>query len=58
MSLRNRIIIITLFAIAMGFLETSVVVYMRELLYPGGFAFPLSPIPVDLARSSKVGSWC
>jgi len=33
----------------MGFLETVVVVYMREILYPGGFAFPLSPIPVNLA---------
>lgn len=34
---------------AMGFLETAVVVYMREILYPGGFSFPLSPIPVSLA---------
>ena len=33
----------------MGFLESAVVVYMRELLYPGGFDFPLSPIPVNLA---------
>ena len=49
MSLRNKTIIITLFAIAMGFLETSVVIYMRELLYPGGFEFPLAPIPVNLA---------
>ena len=42
-------IIITAFAIAMGFLESAVVVYMREILYPEGFAFPLSPIPVSLA---------
>jgi len=33
----------------MGFLEAAVVVYMREILYPGGFNFPLSPIPVNLA---------
>ena len=32
---------ITLFAIAMGFLESAVVVYMRELYYPAGFNFPL-----------------
>lgn len=49
MSLRNQIITITVFAIAMGFLESAVVIYMREILYPGGFDFPLSPIPVSLA---------
>ncbi len=49
MPLRNKIIIITAFAIAMGFLEAAVVVYMREILYPDGFEFPLSPIPVNLA---------
>jgi len=40
---------VTLFAIAMGLLESAVVIYMRELLYPGGFSFPLSPIPERLA---------
>lgn len=49
MSLRNKLITITAFAIAMGFVESAVVVYMREILYPGGFEFPLSPIPVNLA---------
>jgi hypothetical protein len=51
MHLRNKIITITAFAIAMGFLEAAVVVYMREILYPGGFRFPLSPVPVDLAMT-------
>ncbi|MCP4313778.1 MAG: hypothetical protein GY790_21195 [Bacteroidetes bacterium] len=46
--LRSLLVIITLFAIAMGFLEAAVVVYMREILYPGGFEFPLSPVPVRL----------
>jgi len=49
MKLRNQFIWITIFAIAMGFLETAVVVYLREILYPEGFRFPLSPIPADLA---------
>lgn len=49
MKLKRSLIIITAFAIAMGFLESAVVVYMREILYPGGFTFPLSPIPVSLA---------
>jgi hypothetical protein len=49
MNLRNKTITITLFGIAMAFLETAVVIYMREILYPGGFEFPLAPVPVDLA---------
>lgn len=36
---------LSVFALAMGFMESSVVVYLRALLYPGGFAFPLVPIP-------------
>lgn len=51
MKLRQQIIILTTFAIAMGFLESAVVVYLREILYPDGFAFPLSPIPVRLAAT-------
>lgn len=38
---RNKILIITIFAIAMGFLESAVVIYLRKLLYPTGFDFPL-----------------
>ncbi len=49
MKLRRLTIIITAFAIAMGFLEAAVVVYMREIIYPGGFSFPLAPVPVHLA---------
>lgn len=48
MKLRNLLIVVTVFAIAMGFLESAVVVYLREILYPGGFDFPLSPIPMNL----------
>ena len=33
----------------MGYIESAVVVYMREILYPGGFDFPLAPIEMDLA---------
>jgi len=48
MRFRSKLIWVTLFAIAMGLLESAVVIYMRELLYPGGFSFPLSPIPERL----------
>jgi hypothetical protein len=47
---RKTIIWVAIFAIAMGFLESSVVIYLRELYYPSGFEFPLKPIPVFIAR--------
>jgi hypothetical protein len=48
-SLRRTLILLTLFSIAMGFLESAVVIYLRELYYPGGFKFPLVPIPPGIA---------
>ena len=38
---QNKVIILTFFAVAMAFLETTVVIYLRKLYYPEGFAFPL-----------------
>jgi len=49
MKLRRQLITITAFAIAMGFLESAVVVYLRDILYPEGFDFPLSSMPARLA---------
>ncbi len=40
-TLKSRIIFLIIFGIAMGFLEAAVVVYLRQLYYPEGFAFPL-----------------
>lgn len=37
----NKIWIISVYAVAMAFLETAVVIYIRELYYKGGFDFPL-----------------
>jgi hypothetical protein len=36
------------FAVAMGFLETSVVVFLRALYYPEGFQFPLKMMAQNL----------
>lgn len=44
----KNLVWITAFAIAMGFLETSVVIYLRALLYPQGFVFPLVTMPEPL----------
>ena len=40
--------VVTLFSIAMGLLESAVVIYLREILYPEGFGFPLNPVHPDL----------
>ena len=37
-----------IFALFMGFLEATVVVYLRELYYPAGFEFPLQTFDVKL----------
>ena len=47
-SLAKKFTAITIFSIAMGFLEAAVVVYLRALYYPGGFCFPLKIIPIDI----------
>jgi len=49
---RNSLNIITwvsLFSIAMGYLESAVVVYLREIYYPEGFAFPLKMLDLNIA---------
>jgi hypothetical protein len=38
---RTTLIGLTVFSIAMGYLESAVVVYLRDLYYPSGFDFPL-----------------
>jgi hypothetical protein len=48
-TIKYTFIWLTFFSIAMGYLETSVVVYLRELYYPQGFDFPLAPISPSLA---------
>ncbi len=39
--MKMRIIWLILFGTAFGYIEAAVVVYLRELYYPGGFAFPI-----------------
>ncbi|MGQ9706622.1 MAG: hypothetical protein ACUVWP_06420 [bacterium] len=41
MRLRDRIIFLTIFGIAMGYLESAVVIYLRGIYYTDGFKFPL-----------------
>ncbi len=47
--MRQKLIWISIFATSMGFFEAVVVIYLRKIMYPAGFAFPLSPIEQGLA---------
>jgi hypothetical protein len=48
LSYRSRFVWLAVFAVAMGFLEGIVVIYLRELYYPQGFDFPLKMMPPEL----------
>ena len=48
-SLSKKTTCLTAFSIAMGFLETAVVIYLRKIYYPSGFSFPLTPIDPAIA---------
>ena len=47
--MRKKLWYLFIFALAMGYLEASVVVYLRQLLYPDGFTFPIKQIGADHA---------
>lgn len=51
---KGRFLWITVFAIAMGFLEAIVVVYLRKMYYPDGFSFPLRLMSADLVTAEWV----
>ncbi len=46
--MKQKKLLITIIAIAFAYIESSVVVYLRDLLYPEGFSFPLKPIEGQL----------
>ncbi len=46
-SLKTALLVLT-FSIAFAFIESSVVVYIRELYYPEGFGFPLKLMSVHI----------
>ncbi len=47
--MKKTLLSLTLFSIAMAFLESAVVVYLRIIYYPEGFDFPLASIDASVA---------
>ena len=54
MSFSKRLFWLLLWGIAFGFVESSVVVYLRAIYYPEGFHFPLVPMDTKLALNEVV----
>ncbi len=44
-----KLIWIWIYGIAMAYIESAIVVYLRIIYYPDGFSFPLKIIPVSMA---------
>jgi hypothetical protein len=51
LKLTKKIAWLTLFSIAMGFMETVIVVYLRKLYYPNGFQFPLTAMDDGIIKA-------
>jgi hypothetical protein len=50
----RRLIWLTVFALTMAYIESAVVVYLRELYYPEGFRFPIVII-IDRVAAIEIG---
>jgi hypothetical protein len=42
------IVVLFLFSMSMGYFESSIVIYLREIYYPDGFGFPLREMDMDM----------
>jgi hypothetical protein len=47
--MERRVAWLTIYAVAMAYVESAVVVYLRALYYPQGFDFPLALMPPGMA---------
>ncbi len=56
--IKKKLLLILIFASAMGMLEAVVVVYLRFMFYPGGFRFPLAVIPDSIAKAELLREIC
>ncbi len=56
--IQKKLVVLFVWAAAFAFVEAAVVVYLRRIFYPGGFAFPLKPemlesiLGVEVAREA------
>ncbi|HCJ67072.1 MAG TPA: hypothetical protein DHV62_07055 [Elusimicrobia bacterium] len=46
--MKKKFVLLFIFALAFAFIESAVVVYLREIYYPEGFSFPLKFMPLKI----------
>ncbi|MBA3051739.1 MAG: hypothetical protein ABII20_07220 [Candidatus Omnitrophota bacterium] len=46
--IEKKYAVVSVFAVAMAFMEAAIVVYLRALYYPEGFSFPLAAMPRNI----------
>jgi hypothetical protein len=49
----SRFWLVVILAIAFGYIEAAVVVYLRQIFHPAGFVFPLASFPL-IAESNRI----
>ncbi|MGA2071501.1 MAG: hypothetical protein ABSG97_09140 [Sedimentisphaerales bacterium] len=49
----SRFWLVVILAIAFGYVEAAVVVYLRQIFHPAGFVFPLTSFPL-IAESNRI----
>lgn len=54
----RNFVLLGIFAVAMGFLEAIVVVYLRQIYYPQGFDFPLTPFSLQMLFAEWLREIC
>ena len=52
--LKRRLFWLVVWGIAFGYIEASIVVYLRKIYYPGGFSFPAVLMEADLAAVEMI----
>ncbi len=52
--LRRKLFWLVCWGIAFGYIEASIVVYLRKIYYPAGFSFPAVLIEADIAAVEMI----
>ena len=54
MDLKRGLFWLLLWGVSFGYIESAVVVYLREIYYPNGFSFPLVPIDENILKTETL----
>ena len=52
--LKRRLFRLVVWGTAFGYIEASIVVYLRKIYYPAGFSFPVVLLEADIAAVEMI----